>query len=157
MGGVIDREVKGVRELVVLREYRVPIGDYIYALPAGLIDGKESIEEAARRELKEETGLDLTKVDKITPPIYSSAGLTDESVVILFGEAEGEISTDGNEYSENIDVFSFSEYDISALLKKANKPKMGIKFSARAYLVFMMLDEMRNQMVKFDPMRPEFS
>ncbi len=42
--------------LVVIREYRYPIGDYIYALPAGLIDGGESAGEAATREMLEETG-----------------------------------------------------------------------------------------------------
>ena len=67
----------------ITREYRVPLADYEYGFPAGLVDDGESIEQAARRELKEETGLTLTRVIDISPPIYSSAGMTDESVVMV--------------------------------------------------------------------------
>jgi ADP-ribose pyrophosphatase len=70
--------------LVMLREYRTPIGDYIYAFPAGLAEKGESIESVARRELKEETGLDLVEVKHVSPAIYSSAGMIDESAVMVF-------------------------------------------------------------------------
>ena len=43
-------------KLVIIREYRVPLDDYVYSLPAGLIDPGEDIEVCAKRELKEETG-----------------------------------------------------------------------------------------------------
>src|SRR5579871_6363221 len=54
----ILRDAGGPPRLVLLREYRVPIADYVYALPAGLPDSGESLEDAARRELREETGLE---------------------------------------------------------------------------------------------------
>jgi len=70
--------------LVMLREYRAPVGDYIYAFPAGLSEKGESIETTARRELKEETGLDLVEVKHVSPAIYSSAGMIDEAAVMVF-------------------------------------------------------------------------
>lgn len=70
--------------LVMLREYRAPVADYIYAFPAGLGEKGESIESVARRELKEETGLDLVEVKHVSPAVYSSAGMTDESAVLVF-------------------------------------------------------------------------
>ncbi len=70
--------------LVMLREYRAPVGDTIYAFPAGLGEKGETIESVARRELKEETGLDLVEVQHVSPAIYSSAGLTDETAVMVF-------------------------------------------------------------------------
>jgi ADP-ribose pyrophosphatase len=73
--------------LVVTREYRIPLGDHEYAFPAGLAEEGESPEQAARRELREETGLELLDVTRVSPVTYSSAGLTDEAVVIVFATA----------------------------------------------------------------------
>lgn len=41
----------------LLKQYRFPIDEYIYEVPAGAIEQGESPEEAAHRELIEETGL----------------------------------------------------------------------------------------------------
>ena len=43
-------------EVVLVRQYRPPIGMMELGLPAGLVEEGESPEEAARRELSEETG-----------------------------------------------------------------------------------------------------
>ncbi|MHC4170818.1 MAG: NUDIX domain-containing protein, partial [Planctomycetota bacterium] len=67
------------KRLVVTKEFRVPLWDYEYGFPTGLIDDGEDVATAASRELKEETGLDLVKVNHISRPVFSSAGLTDES------------------------------------------------------------------------------
>ena len=40
-------------KMVILREYRVPLNDYEYGFPAGLVDRGESVEQATRRELME--------------------------------------------------------------------------------------------------------
>jgi ADP-ribose pyrophosphatase len=73
--------------LVMVKEFRVPIGDYIFAFPAGLLDAGESIEDTARRELREETGLEVAAVRRVTQPLYSSSGLTDEAVAMVFVDA----------------------------------------------------------------------
>jgi ADP-ribose pyrophosphatase len=73
--------------LVMVREFRVPVGDYVFAFPAGLLDENESIEQAAHRELMEETGLEVVAVHRVTQPLYSSSGLTDESVALVFVDA----------------------------------------------------------------------
>lgn len=73
--------------LIMLREFRVPVGDYVFAFPAGLLDDGESIEEAAHRELMEETGLEVVAIRRVTQPLYSSSGLTDEAVSLIFVDA----------------------------------------------------------------------
>ncbi len=79
--------MEGGPRLVMVREFRVPVGDYIFAFPAGLLDENESIEQAAHRELMEETGLEVVAVHRVTQPLYSSSGLTDESVALIFVDA----------------------------------------------------------------------
>lgn len=78
-------------ELLVCREFRYAINDYCYEFPAGLIDEGETPEAAAIRELKEETGLDVLDVVITLPAGYSSAGMTDEKVAVVFCLVEGEI------------------------------------------------------------------
>lgn len=90
--------------LVITKEFRTIVGNFEYGFPAGLIDKDETAEAAAIREFKEETGLSL-KVNSISPPnLYSSAGMTNETVQIVIGEAEGNPSSDYLEPSENIEV-----------------------------------------------------
>jgi ADP-ribose pyrophosphatase len=64
------------KRLVVTKEFRVPIWDYEYGFPTGLIDDAEDIAEAASRELKEETGPDLVKINHISLPVFSSLSLS---------------------------------------------------------------------------------
>jgi len=42
--------------IILVNEYRHGCRDYVWQLPAGCVDGEEPHEEAARRELLEETG-----------------------------------------------------------------------------------------------------
>lgn len=44
------------KNIIVERNYRRGVDDFVYELPAGWIDEKETPDEAARRELAEETG-----------------------------------------------------------------------------------------------------
>lgn len=117
-------------QLVVTREFRVPLAGFEYGFPAGLVDGGETIEDTARRELREETGLTLTRFLKIGPPIYSSAGMTDETVSMVYVQCSGEPSTAGNEDSELIEVLFLSAAEAQAMCADAQ-----LKIDAKAYLV----------------------
>lgn len=104
------------KRLVVTKEFRVPIWDYEYGFPAGLIDDGEDIEQTVRRELKEETGLDLLKINHVSMPVYSSAGLTDESCLMVMAQAEGEVSDEWLEGSEDIETLLLDVDGIAELL-----------------------------------------
>ena len=44
---------KQSNKLVLVKQFRIPLNDYVYELPAGLIDANENIESTLERELKE--------------------------------------------------------------------------------------------------------
>jgi 8-oxo-dGTP pyrophosphatase MutT (NUDIX family) len=68
--------------LVLVRQFRPPAGAHVIEFPAGLIDGNETPETAAVRELFEETGYSGT-ITSVTAPIYSSPGLSAETVRLV--------------------------------------------------------------------------
>ena len=94
-------------KIVMIRQYRYPLDDYLYELPAGLIDAGETPEQSAIREMKEETGLDFTPVeheDCYSEPFFTTVGMTDESCRTVYGEAYGKPSNAFLEASEDIEV-----------------------------------------------------
>ncbi len=82
----------GHLKIVFTREWREPLGCWVWGFPAGLVDEGETFTRAGIRELKEETGLNAVRVLKEIPPVFSSEGLTDECVATIYVAADGEIS-----------------------------------------------------------------
>ena len=123
-------------KMVITREYRVPLDGYEYGFPAGLVDNGESVEQAAQRELIEETGLTVSRFIKASPPIYSSAGMTDESVAMVYVECEGEPSNSANSDSELIEILFIAPDEALDLLNDAT-----LKFDAKAWLAISQFAE----------------
>ena len=120
--------------LIVLKEFRVPLGDYEYTCPAGLIEPGEPIERTVRRELKEETGLDLTRVVAVSPPVVASAGMSDESAAITFVECIGTPDTAGLDGTEEIEILVLDFKQLRALRRAP------VKFSAKVWLVLLLFE-----------------
>jgi len=114
-------DVDDEKKLVVTKEFRVPIWDFEYGFPAGLIDDGEDVETTVARELKEETGLDLLRIKHISTPVFSSAGLTDESCHMVLVEAQGQISDNWLDESEDIEVLLLDVEGIRDLLTSDKK------------------------------------
>jgi len=107
--------------LVMTKEYRITIDDDEYGFPAGLIDAGETVEATTRRELKEETGLEVETIHHVSSPVYSSAGMSDESCCMVLVTASGTPSTALNETHEHIEVLLYDVNDIRALLQSGKK------------------------------------
>jgi len=55
-GSAVMMAVDGRRRILLVRQYRLPVRRYTWELPAGRLDPGETALQAARRELREETG-----------------------------------------------------------------------------------------------------
>ncbi len=103
--------------LLLSREYRYPAGQFLLGVPAGLIDEKElpreeAVKRTAIREIREETGLVIAEHDRVeilSPFLFSSPGMTDESNAFVLVETSVQelsiLSQDGAVGSERFDGF----------------------------------------------------
>lgn len=134
-------------KIVLIRQYRYPLDDYLYELPAGLIDEGETPQQSAVREMKEETGLDFTVYtggnDAYRRPFFMGPGFTDESCNAVFGFAQGEINRDTMEDTETIQVIIVDKMEAARILKEE---KVSIR---AAYLLMNFINSDKNEPFKF--------
>ena len=74
---------------LLLKEFRMATNNYAYNFAGGLIDPGEDVEQASRRELFEETGIELVKVLKIMKPSYASCATSDEVMTSIYATGKG--------------------------------------------------------------------
>ena len=102
--------------IVATDEDRMSVGDYVYNFPAGLIDEGETPEVAAKRELKEETGLDLIVIEDKLYDSYSAIGFSNETNQVVIGKAEGTFSK-STSTMEEITASWYTKEEVKELLK----------------------------------------
>src|ERR1700734_2175248 len=79
------------KRVMLVRQYRLPAGQYLWELPAGKMDEGETALQAAKRELIEETGL-RAKIWKKLTTFFPSPGYVEEKMTIFLATdlTEGE-------------------------------------------------------------------
>lgn len=93
-------------QLVLIRQYRYASGGWLYEVPAGRPDRLgEPWEECARRELREETGLEAGTLRPLTS-IWTTPGFTDERIHLFMATnlTAGETEFDADEFVETVAV-----------------------------------------------------
>ena len=78
-------------KMLLSKEYRLGVNRYIYNNVAGFVEPGETYEQAAIREVKEETGLDVINIIDVLAPSYTSAPVCDDLVPVVICEADGKI------------------------------------------------------------------
>ncbi len=107
-------------ELLLVEQRREPVGAAVLELPAGLAGDAESppgepLEEAARRELVEETGWDAAEMERLTagPP---SAGVSSEVVTFFRARGLSKVGAGGGVDGEAIRVHAVPLGEAEAFL-----------------------------------------
>ncbi|HEY7411021.1 MAG TPA: NUDIX hydrolase [Vicinamibacteria bacterium] len=100
-GSVGVLAVDGESRVVLVRQYRYPVGERLWELPAGLIEPGESPEGAARRELEEEVGLRAARLEPLCS-FYTTPGFCDETMHLFraAGLAHVDARPDEDEFLE---------------------------------------------------------
>lgn len=103
-------------KILLNREFRLAVGEWVYNFPAGLIDAGETPEIAAKRELQEETGLILDEIEEIIGESYSAVGFSNEKNICIVGKASGTFQKSSSSVEE-IEANWYSKEEIQNLLK----------------------------------------
>lgn len=104
-------------KLLLNKEYRMACGDFVINFPAGLIDPGEDYETSARRELKEETGLEITEIKDVIPESFSAIGFSNEKNICVVGVAAGTF-TPSTSTAEEIIAGWYTKKEVRELMQK---------------------------------------
>ena len=78
-------------KIALIRQFRSTTGEYYYEIPAGVIEDGETAEQAAIREVREETGLLVSSVDVfVKGPSLLDPSKSDENYGVALADAFGE-------------------------------------------------------------------
>ena len=147
--------------LHVIREFRYPVGEYIYAVPAGLIEKGEDALESAKREIQEEIGGKVINIERSETASYSSAGMTDEKIETFEAEVEfknGKLGKQELDENEKIDVISLPMEDVEQLLDRGKwglKDKLGLRSFINKQKVKKLEKEVNELKSKLDEQEKE--
>lgn len=133
ISGVSVIATKG-EKMVLLHEFRMAVNRRIYNLIAGMIEKDETIEDCIRREVYEETGLNVVEIRKILRPSFSAVGISDMKTYVAFVKVDGEIA-DHTSDNEDIEAAFYSKEEIRQMLETED-------FSSRAQVAAYFFSEM---------------
>jgi 8-oxo-dGTP pyrophosphatase MutT (NUDIX family) len=136
-GGNPNRQPR--RRLVVIEEWRVPVQAWEFALPAGLLESGEDLTACAGRELAEETGLALTWTGARSGALFSSPGMSDETLAFITVGCKGAPAENPGVDGEQIRVHLLDREGCRALLARNERGEATL--SSRLWPVLFAIAE----------------
>src|SRR5580692_7184590 len=113
-GSAVMMPVDDRKRILLVRQYRLPAGRYLWELPAGSVDPGEKPLQTAKRELKEETGYRAKKWEKLVSFFPSPGFLTEKMTIFLAtGLTAGEATPMDD---ERIETRWFSAKEVGAAI-----------------------------------------
>lgn len=92
------------KTVVLVRQYRYPVGETTYEIPAGKLDPREKPLVCARRELREETGYSPGRIRRLLT-FWPAPAFSNEAMFIYRAEKlkPGPINPDEDEFIDAVD------------------------------------------------------
>lgn len=115
-GGVSVLAENDENKVLLIKQYRYPVDEVIYEIPAGKLEIGEKTEDCAKRELREETGYRAQKFTKLFE-FFPTPGYSTEKIYIYKAENLEYVGTDLEE-GEYIEVVPKSKEELFQLFKE---------------------------------------
>ena len=115
-------------DVILVEQYRVPLGRNCLELPAGLIgdeEAGEAVETAAARELEEETGYRSAHIE-VVGCFYSSPGMVSESFTLVRASGLTKVGEGGGTDGEDITVHRVALNALQGFLDEKRSEGMGV-------------------------------
>jgi 8-oxo-dGTP pyrophosphatase MutT (NUDIX family) len=109
--------VTGEGEMILIRQYRPPADNYVVEFPAGLNDRGERLQEAAARELREETGYEAKEMIFLARGPLSS-GSSREMLTVYLAKGLEFKGVGQRDETEDIEVMKVAVDAISETLSR---------------------------------------
>lgn len=112
-------------EIVLEKNYRRGVDDFVYELPAGWVDTGETPKEAAERELKEETGFEVEA--EVLGEIYPQPAFSSMLAYVAYAKIDSKLKGDqALGHDEHIDFELIPLSDLQKMTKNGEIKDMGL-------------------------------
>jgi ADP-ribose pyrophosphatase len=113
-GSVAALPIQQDGSVTLVRQYRYAVGEALWELPAGRLDGNETPEDGIQRELTEEIGQRAGGLEKIAF-FYTSPGFSDESLHLFRATGLAAEKASGDD-DERIELATFRLEEAEAMI-----------------------------------------
>lgn len=135
-GAVAVLAINNQNQVLMIKQYRQPVRQFLWEIPAGLLDIKgESLVDAATRELAEETGYRAESVEHLID-FYTTPGGNNEMIRIFLARNLSFVGRplvqDGEERELQVEWIDFEEALSSVLTSDIKSPSAAVGILAAA-------------------------
>jgi ADP-ribose pyrophosphatase len=124
------------QEIVLVKQYRHPIGEVIYEIPGGFVDEGEHFVAGMKRELLEETGYEFSSIEPLGK-IAANPGLLNNYTELFLATGGKKTGSQQLDHNEEIEIVLVSMEELIDMLMRGE-----IKQSLHATCIYQALLKM---------------
>jgi ADP-ribose pyrophosphatase len=104
-------KIYGTEKYILVKQFRAPVGKYVFEVVAGCVEEGEDPKECAKREIQEETGYKPLSIVSFGE-IYPSPGYSSEKITLYYSILDPERGNQNLDADEEVDVVELTAEEI---------------------------------------------